>query len=313
MEYVLLIAGFILLLSGGKMLVTGGVALAKRFNVSSLVIGLTVVSFGTSAPELFVSLVASIKNHPEVAFGNVIGSNIANIALVLALTAIIFPIPVRSNSVKFDAPFMLFISLLLWLLISNLSLNRLEGISFLILLSGYTFALFRFSGTNRLQPNIPNSEKSMSIGKIILLLLLADVGLAIGSDLLVDNAGIIAQNIGIDERIIAITVIAFGTSLPELTTSVIAAFRKEMDISIGNIIGSNIFNILAVLGISSVVKPMKVNPDFLGSDIYWMVGISVLLFLFILPFKGGKLTRMKAAVLFIIYCVYVYILYFHTS
>ncbi len=313
MEYLLLLVGFILLLFGGKYLVKGGVALAKRYNISSLVIGLTVVSFGTSAPELFVSLVAGIKNHPEVAIGNVMGSNIANIALVLALTAIIFPLPVRSASVKLDAPFMLIVSVLFWVFIYNLTLDRFEGIIFLFLLISYTFFLFRFSKKNRVQSKIPRLEGTMGIGKIILLLALADIGLAAGSDLLVDNAGKIAINLGVNERIIAITLIAFGTSLPELTTSIIAAFKKEMDISIGNIIGSNIFNILAVLGISSIVKPIKVSPEFLSSDIFWMMGISLLLFLFILPFKGGKLTRGKAVVLFTIYCVYLYILYFRST
>ena len=310
MEYILLVAGFILLLFGGKYLVKGGVALAKRYNVPALVIGLTVVSFGTSAPELFVSLVAGIKNHPEVAIGNVIGSNIANVALVLALTAIIFPIPVRSSSVRFDAPFMLIVSLLLWGFMYNLVLNRFDGIVFITLLISYTFLLFRYSKADKIRSAVPESGTKMSLGIIVLLLILADIGLAVGSDLLVENAGIIAGNFGIDERIIAITIIAFGTSLPELITSIIAAFKKEMDISIGNIIGSNIFNILAVLGISSIVKPLRVNPEFLNSDIFWMLGTSVLLFLFILPFKGGRLSRGKGAILFTIYCIYVCILYF---
>ncbi len=310
MEYLLLIVGFILLLYGGKYLVKGGVALARRYNVSSLVIGLTVVSFGTSAPELFVSLIASIKNHPEVAIGNVIGSNIANVALVLALTAIVFPIPVRSSSVKLDAPFMLFVSMLLWCFFLNLILTRWEGGLFIILIISYTIVLLRLSRQNKYKRIIYDSDVKMGIGKILLIFILADAGLAIGSDLLVDNASKIAVNLGVDERIIAITIIAFGTSLPELATSVIAAFRKEMDISVGNIIGSNIFNILVVLGISSIVKPLKVNPDFLRNDIYWMMSTSLLLFLFILPFKGGKITRGKAIMLFLSYCVYVYILYF---
>ena len=314
MEYLLLVVGFVMLLFGGKFLVKSGVALANRYNVPPLVIGLTVVSFGTSAPELFVSLAAVIKNHPEVAIGNVIGSNIANISLVLALTAIIFPIPVRGSSVKLDAPFMIIISLLFWGFIFNLNLSRLEGITFIALLFAYTFILFLFSKKNIIvSDNIPRLKGTMGLGKIILLLFLSDIGLAFGSVLLVENAGTIAANLGVDERIIAISLIAFGTSLPELTTSVIAAFKKEMDISIGNIIGSNIFNILAVLGISSIVKPIRVNPGFLRSDIFWMMGASILLFVFILPFKGGKLTRGKAIVLFSLYCVYLYILYFRTT
>lgn len=313
MEYVYLIAGFFILLLGGKYLVKAGVALANRFNISSLVIGLTIVSFSTSAPELFVSFVAGVKNYPEVAIGNVIGSNIANIALVLAITALIFPIPVKSSSVRIDAPFMILVSALLWILMLNGILGRIEGLIMVILLGLYTVGLIHFSRKNRKDKAEKSAAGSMSLWKIILLLVLANGGLAFGSDLLVTNASIIAGNLGISERVIAITVVAFGTSLPELATSVIAAFKKEMDISIGNIIGSNIFNILSVLGITSMVKPIPVSAGFLSFDIMWMFGISLLLFFFILPFKGGILSRPKAFVLFAGYCIYVYLLYFSSK
>ena len=310
MEYLRLVAGFILLLYGGHLLVKGGVALADRFKLSPLVIGLTVVSFGTSAPELFVSVVAGIRGHDQVAIGNVIGSNIANVALVLALTAIIFPIPVRSTSVKIDGPFMLVMSLLLLGFLYNLVLSRWEGLVFIVLITAYTYWHFHYSRKKKDFDDKQVKVKQMKLWKIILLLILSYLGLAFGSELLVNNASKIAIDLGVDERIIAVTMVAFGTSLPELVTSVIAAFKKEMDISIGNIIGSNIFNILVVLGISSLIKPLKVNPAFISSDIFWMLGTSFLLFVFILPFKGGKLTRIKGAILFLIYCVYIYILYF---
>ena len=310
MEYLLLIAGFILLLYGGHLLVKAGVALADRYKLSPLVIGLTIVSFGTSAPELFVSVVAGIRGHDQVAIGNVIGSNIANVTLVLALTAIIFPIPVRSTSVKVDGPFMLVVSLLLLGFLYNLVLSRWEGLVFLILILAYTLGHFYYSRKTKDFTLRPIEVKPMQLWKIIVLMLLSYIGLAFGSELLVNNASKIAISLGVDERIIAVSMVAFGTSLPELVTSVIAAFRKEMDISIGNIIGSNIFNILVVLGISSLIRPLKVNPAFISNDIIWMIGTSLLLFLFILPFKGGKLTRIKGAILFVIYCVYVYILYF---
>lgn len=311
MEYLLLFLGFVLLLYGGKFLVKGGVALAERFNVSSLVIGLTVVSIGTSAPELFVSLIAAIKGHPEVAIGNVIGSNIANISLVLALTAILIPIPVRSNSVKIDAPFMLFISLLFWAFIYNLQLLRWEGIVFLVLIVLYIIGLLKYSRNKNIKvDDVISSNKKASLIKTIVMLVLAYVGLAFGSDLLVDNASIIAINFGVSERVIAITIVAFGTSLPELTTSLLAALKGEMDISIGNIIGSNIFNILVVLGVTGIIKPISVDAGFLQFDIIWMFATSVVLFFFILPFKGGKMTRIKGVVFFISYCIYVYLLYF---
>ena len=316
MEYILLLVGFALLLYGGKLLIKGGVGLASRFNISPLVIGLTVVSFGTSAPELFVSLIAAVKQHPEVALGNVVGSNIANVALVLGLTALIFPIPVRSSSVKIDAPFMLGITLLLWLFMVSGgagTISRPEGLIFVILLVAYISGHIYFSRKKRVTAEVSDKDKRLTIWQIILLLIIADAALAIGSELLVNNASKIALKFGISERVIAISIVAFGTSLPELATSAIAAFKKEMDISIGNIIGSNIFNILAVLGISSLVKPISVSEGFLHFDMYWVLGTSLLLFLFILPFKGGKLTRPKSAILFLSYCVYIYMLYINPA
>lgn len=310
MEYLLLIFGFTLLLFGGRFLVSGSVALANRFNLSPLVIGLTVVSFGTSAPELFVSAAAALKNHPEVAIGNVIGSNVANVALVLALTAMIFPISVRKNTVKIDAPFMIVVSLLLWLFMSDGSLKRWEGGAFILFLAGYTVFLLRVTQKNHVPENENSQAGQMGIIKIIGLIVLAYLGLAFGSELLVTNASIIAKKFGVSERVIAITIVAFGTSLPELVTSVMAAFKKEMEISIGNIIGSNIFNILAVLGVTSILKPIAIAPDFLSKDIFWMLATSAMLFLFILPFKGGTLTRFKGTVLFLTYCIYILILYF---
>ncbi len=308
MEYLLLLVGFILLLFSGKYLVVGSVSLANYFKVSKLVIGVTVVSFGTSAPELFVSLFANLSGHPEVALGNVIGSNIANIALVLALTALIFPIPVKKASVKLDAPVMLLVSFLLLLfLYSKFVLSRWEGILFIVILVLYIVFLIYKSRKDKTEEDEELSSE-VPIWKAIGFVLLATGGLALGSNLLVTNASFIAIRFGVSERIIAITVIAFGTSLPELATSVVAAFKKEMDISIGNIIGSNIFNILAVLGVSSTVKSMSVAENFVKVDIIWMLAISFLLFLFILPFKGGRLTRLKGGVLFAVYCVYIYFL-----
>jgi cation:H+ antiporter len=208
---------------------------------------------------------------------------------------------------------MLLVSILFWLFMSNLILSRVEGTIFLLLIIAYIYMLFRFSSKKDLQTVVSKYETKMSLGKIIIILILADAGLAIGSDLLVDNASIIAGNLGVDERTIAITIIAFGTSLPELSTSLIAALHQETDISIGNIIGSNIFNILGIIGITSVVRPLKVNPEFIRNDIFWMLGTSALLYLFILPFGGSKLGRYKAAILLIVYCVYLYILYFRAT
>ncbi|HBH49911.1 MAG TPA: hypothetical protein DDX98_14795 [Bacteroidales bacterium] len=306
MEYLLLLIGFALLLYSGKFLVKGAVALANTFGVSKLVIGVTVVSFGTSAPELFVSAVANIKGLPDVAMGNVMGSNIANIALVLAITAIIYPIVVKKASVAIDAPFMLLVSAFLYLVIYNRRISALEGGIFVLLLVAYI--VFVVLKSLKAHTGIEENTTPLPIWQAVLMVLLSTGGLAFGSDLLVENATKILSGF-VSERIIAITVIAFGTSLPELATSAVAAFKKEMDISIGNIIGSNIFNILAVLGITALIKPMEdIDVKFIQVDVFWMLAVSVLLFLFILPFKGGKLTRIKGFLLFGVYCIYVFFL-----
>ena len=306
MEYLYLLIGFVLLLYGGHWLVKSASALAYRLKVSSLIIGLTVVSFGTSAPEFFVSAFASISGHPKLVLGNVVGSNIANIALVLALTSIIFPIQVHSNAVKIDAPVMLFVSLLLWIFMLDKVISPLDGIIFLLLLIAYTTGLFYLSR----KKNKPSDHAvQMKVWKAISLFILADIALAAGSKLLVDNASKIAIDLGVSERVVAISLVALGTSLPELSTSMIAAFKKQIDISVGNIIGSNIFNILGVIGFSSILHPISVEEKFYKQDIFWMLAAALMLFIFILPFSGGRITRVKGSVLFLIYVIYIYFLY----
>ena len=308
MEYLLLVIGFVILIYSGKYLIKGSTSIAYKFKVSKLVIGLTVVAFGTSAPELFVSVAAAIGGHPEISVGNVVGSNIINIALVLAVTSMIFPIPVRKSSVKYDWPFMMFSSLLFYVFILNGTLQFYEGLVFIILLCAYIIFSIRYSRKNYIPPeHVEEVRYSMPVS--ILFIVLSSAGLAAGSDLLVRNAVIIAKNIGINERIISITLIAFGTSVPELVTSIAAAIKKEMDISIGNIIGSNIFNLLGVFGVTSMIKNIKIPVMTRDFDVFWMLGIALLLFLFILPLKGGRLTRLKGSLLFLTYCIYLYLLF----
>jgi cation:H+ antiporter len=308
MKYLLLVIGFIILIYSGKYLVKGSIAIAYRFKVSKLVIGLTVVAFGTSAPELFVSVMAAINNHPGISVGNVVGSNIINIGLVLAITAMIFPIPVRKSSIKYDWPVMMLASILFYVFILDGYLQFLEGLFFILLLSAYIIFSICYSRKNYNHHEIPE-EVHFSTLVSILAIILSSAGLAFGSDLLVKNATKIAENFHIDDRIISITLIAFGTSVPELVTSAAAAFKKEMDISIGNIIGSNIFNILCVLGVTSMIKKIEIPAMTMHFDVFWMLGLALLLFLFILPLKGGRLTQPKGLVLFMVYCVYVYLLF----
>ena len=306
MEYLLALLGFILLLGSGKYLVSGSVSLARHLKISPLVIGVTVVAFGTSAPELLVSLQAGLKGYPEMAVGNVVGSNISNIALVLGITILILPLRVNRISSIIDWPVMMVVSILFYILVRNHQLGRMEGIIFVFLLVVYViFSLW----LSRRQVNSGKTEiKAPPLGIPVSLLLIAGscTGLVIGSNLLIDNAVFIARDFGISERAISITMLAIGTSMPELVTSVMAAIQKETDISVGNILGSNIFNILSVLGITAIVKPIQLTPIMVSVDIPWMLAVSVLLFLLLLPLKKGLLSRFDGTVLLLVYVFYIY-------
>ena len=301
MDYLFLILGFTLLIASGNYLVKSASDIANHFNISKMVIGLLVVSFGTSAPELLVSLQAAFKGMPEMALGNVIGSNIANIALVLGLTAIIFPIIVKSKTIMWDWGLMFLASIMLFLFIHDNFLASYEGIIFLIVLGSYI--LFTIKQNKIPENKIPDEKSNLWIASI--LLIGSMVGMYFGSDFLVDSASNIAKSWGVSEKVISVTIIAFGTSVPELATSVIAAFKKEMDISIGNIIGSNIFNILSILGITVLVHPIKINAETLNTDMYWMLGIALLLLFPILIWK--KINRIFGFLFISIYFSYIYL------
>ncbi len=308
MEYLFLILGFIVLLISGDLLVKSGVALSSHLKISTLVIGVTVVSLGTSAPELVVSIGAALKNHPDIATGNVIGSNISNIALVLGLTAIIIRIPVGKSSVSFDWPFMMFASLLFWVFVLNGKLSFIEGFIFLTLLFIFIFWSVRKSRTelSRLGHDFVKARYSLPVS--LLLLIASAVGLYFGATWLVDGAESIALRLGVTERVISVTVIAFGTSVPELATSVMAAVKKQLDISIGNIIGSNIFNILGILGVTSMIKTIPVSFE-MRFDIYWMIAVSILLLLFMLPYGKAMLNRWKGVALLFVYIFYIFFVF----
>jgi cation:H+ antiporter len=309
MDYLYLVLGFIILLYSGDLLVRGGVALSSHFKISTLVVGVTVVSFGTSAPELFVSLDAALSGSPDISIGNVVGSNISNIALVLGFTAILLPLPVRSNSIKFDWPVMMTASLLFFLFALDQKLATWEGIVFVLLLGGFMFWTIWNSRRENRELNEGFSKAKYSIPVALLLILASSLGLYFGANLLVDSAKSIALTFGVSERVIGLTIVAFGTSVPELATSAVAAFKKEMDISIGNIIGSNIFNIFGVLGVTSIIKNIHVSNAIISFDLFYMLGVSLLLFLLILPLKKGKLHRWKGFLLLSSYLFYVYLVF----
>lgn len=304
MDYLFLILGFGILLISGDFLVRAASEIAIRFDIPKIVIGLLVVSLGTSAPELLVSLQAALKGHPEMAVGNVIGSNISNIALVLGLTAIIYPIVVKSKTILFDWSLMILASILLYIFSLDYKLELYEGIIFITILVIYIFISIKYR-KNKTEEN--EDVKPEPLLKSLGFLLVSMVGLYFGADFLIDSASSIALDWGVSERVISVTIIAFGTSVPELATSVIAALKKEMDISIGNIIGSNIFNILSILGITSIVKSIEFDEKLLNTDMLWMLGISFALILSILPIKNGTITRYKGFVFVLIYFAYIYL------
>ncbi len=308
-DYIFLLVGFILLMLSGDFLVKGSVSLAGHFKVSKLVVGVVIVSFGTSAPELVVSVDAAIKGHPDIAIGNVVGSNIANIALVLGLTAVILPIRVKKQAIHFDWAFMMLISILLYVFCLNFKLQFFEGLIFLVILALFVTRSVLKSRKENLKSLEEPVKPKHKLFVSFLLVALASLGLIFGADFLVKGASNIAAKMGVEERIISVSVIALGTSLPELATSIMAAIRKELDIFIGNIIGSNIFNILAILGITSLIKSIDINPMILKFDIFWMLGISFLLFLFILPLRKGIVTRWKGLVFLFVYFLYIYLVF----
>ena len=307
-----LLAGFVLLYFGGDWLVNGGVALARRFRISPLVIGMTIVAFGTSAPELLVSMTSSIKGSAGIAMGNVIGSNIANIGLILGLTAMLCPIPTQNRKVSANGLVMILASLLALVLSLNNGLSRIEG---LILFAGiilFTVISIRLGRTKQdaTQPNSEPQGKEMSVLVALLLVALSCAMLAFGADFMVDGATSIAQALGVSDKVIGLTIVALGTSLPELAASVAAALKKEMDISIGNIIGSNIFNLMCVLGASASIRPIPFDYMQYRMDFVIMMAFSAGLIILIQPWKAqGRLGRISGIIMFAAYAIYAWSLF----
>ena len=297
------LAGFFLLFFGGDWLVDGGVALARRYRISSLVIGMTIVAFGTSAPELLVSMISAIKGSAGIAMGNVLGSNIANIGLILGLTAMLCPIPTDNRKVLKNGLIMIAASVLLLFFSLNGGISRIEG---LILFAGIVlFTTLSILKGRTTQTDLEIQGKNMSVSVAILLIILSCAMLAFGADFMVDGATVLAKSMGVSDKLIGLTIVALGTSLPELAASVAAAVKKEMDISIGNIIGSNIFNILCVLGVSGSIRPITFQYEQYSVDFIIMLAFAVALVLFVQPWKPqGRLGRMAGIILFLAYIAY---------
>jgi len=299
-----------LLIKGGDLLVDGASSMARRFNVSELAIGLTIVAFGTSSPELVVSLSAAVSSHPEIALGNVIGSNNFNLFFILGITGLIAPIAVQKNTVRIEIPFSLFAAVILFLL-ANLNffpneknmLTRIDGIILLLFFGVFLFYVYRSMKMTNTGDEII-SVKTLSSVKIALFIILGLVFLILGGRIVVNSAVAVAHALNISEKVIGLTIVALGTSLPELVTSITAIIKKSDDIAIGNIIGSNIFNIFLILSISSIIKPIEYSLVF-NKDIYILVLGTVFLFLTMFTGKKNKLNRFEAAVLLTAYIGYV--------
>lgn len=315
--WIKLVAGLIILIAGGEWLVRSSVRLALFFKVSSMVIGLTIVSMGTSFPELVVSVNAALDGHPDIALGNVVGSNIANLALVMGLSALLLPMAIQRSSVIIDWPVMLVATIVMILFSLDLRISTLEGAILVCALVAYN--LFTIKAARNASGDVDSeidplvdelAEKrftSADMLRVSILLVGGLVALVFGADLLVDGAVSVARSFGIEERVIGLTIVAFGTSAPELATSLIAVYRRETSIGIGNLIGSNIFNILGILGITAIVSPINVNEEILGFDYYWVIGVPLLLFPFLI--SRMKITRLEGTILFGSYLVYIFLLF----
>ncbi|WP_339624631.1 calcium/sodium antiporter [uncultured Winogradskyella sp.] len=313
MSVLLVVAGLALLVVGGDFLVRASVGLSFKLKISKLVIGMTVVSFATSAPELLVSLQAALDGVSDIALGNVIGSNIANIGLVLGITAIISPLVVDKDFYKLNWPMMMLASFLLYYFLKNDGvLTAIEGALLFMGLIVFLVILIRSSrkSTKANLEEVDDALAEVSNFKIGMWLLIGAAGLYFGSDWLVDGAKQLAESVGISDYAISVTVIAIGTSVPELAASVIAALKKEKAISLGNLIGSNIFNIASVLGLTAIIKPIVVNPEtpqILSTNIFWMIAFAAILIPLMLMPKRLELGRYKGLFLFGAYMVFIYI------
>jgi cation:H+ antiporter len=307
LSFVYVAIGFALLIKAADFLVDGAAALAVRFSMSEIVIGLTIVSFGTSAPELIVNVIASIRGNSEITLGNVIGSNIINTLLILGVAGLISSIKLEKNTVWREIPFSLLAAIVLFIACNDMMfdgqanlLSRVDGILFLfffVIFVAYTFAVSNVESDHT--PDI----KTLSISKIWLYLILGAIGLFFGGKLVVDNAIDIARSLEISEKVVGLTVVAIGTSLPELVTSAVAAFKKKADIAIGNIVGSNIFNIFFVLAISTIIRPIPFI-DELNVDVLILISISVILFLIMFTGKKRVIDRWESIFLVAIYVAY---------
>ncbi|MEL4308241.1 calcium/sodium antiporter [Joostella sp. CR20] len=307
MNTLFIVSGLILLILGGNWLLKSAVSISLRMHIPKIVIGMTVVSFATSAPELIVSVKSALNGFPDLAMGNVVGSNVANLGLVLAVTIMLSRIEVEKSFYKTDWPIMMISSCMLYgFVVTDHVLQRYEGIVLVVFLVVFLVYLLRVQKPAVVSDEASNNEEAMSALKTSSLLLLGGLALWGGSELLISGAVGMAEFYGVSRRVIAVTVVSIGTSVPELAASIIAVVKKEKAISLGNLIGSNMFNILAVLGITSIIQPIAVNDKgLLTNDMYWMLGISFVIFPLVFMPKKMQLGWREGIVLLLLYLGFV--------
>lgn len=302
-QFLFLVIGFVMLMKGADWFVDGASKIADKFGIPHLVIGLTIVAFGTSAPEAAVSISAALKGSVDLAISNVLGSNIMNVLLILGLASIIYPLAVKPSSIKIDIPFVFGISLLMLILgAMDGNIGRVDGIIFWILLLIYIVYMIKMAmkGQGEVE-EVEEAGENDTVLKLLALIIIGGVLIVWGSNVTVDAATAIAQKFGMSERLIGLTIVAFGTSLPELVTSCVAASKKETDIAVGNIVGSNLFNILFVLGTTAVITPVAYVDAFLFDNI---VAVLVMVVLWLFVFKNKKLNRTGGILMVVMYAAY---------
>lgn len=302
--------GFAMLMLGAQWLVDGSSAIARKYHIPEIIIGLTIVSIGTSMPELMVSLTSALEGHSDISIGNVIGSNLCNLLLILGLTSLIAPLKFQKNTQKYEIPIMVDATILVFILANvGKSISRFDGLIIsivFIMFILYTIFSAKKSMNNDIKQEAKKDKKQnafMAILKIVLGIVL----LKIGGDVSVDNAIIVARELGVTEKVIGLTIIAIGTSLPELITSVVAAHKGDIDIAIGNIVGSNIFNVLLILGVSSVISPITYSLSYNFEFIYVIIA-SILLYMFAATGKKYTMTRLNGLIYLLMYGAYMMLL-----
>ena len=313
LNIIFIIVGFFLFVKGADLLVDGSSRIARKFNVKEIIIGLTIVSIGTSMPELIISVTSALKNQSDFAIGNILGSNISNLFFILGVCAIIKPLLFKKQTVRIEIPFVIFLTALLYIFGNNGDyhlITELEGIIFIVFCVLFTiYNIFISKNINNSEME-KNKNKDIKLSKSFLLIMIGIILLKFGGDFVVDNASRIATLLGISERVISLTIVAISTSLPELITSALATYKGEIDLAIGNIIGSNILNIVLIVGIMAIINPIPYSVSFNKDLMIFLIGM---IFLFIVPFIGEKykIERVSGYIYLISYFIYISSLVFY--